>query len=88
MYLYSNLQQLNRISKVKLHGNKYTRLPNFLISNTWTSLYIFFNFHVCIQLHGYIKAHIVFTVLHSESPKLQSDHFILNLIILIKNKNL
>lgn len=36
-----------------------------LIFKTYTCIYIL-NFHVCIKLHGYVEAHIVFTVLHAE----------------------
>lgn len=62
--MFDNLQQLSRISNVsEAQGTK--RLLKLLIFNTYTCIYIL-NFHVCIKLHGYVEAHIVFTVLHAE----------------------
>lgn len=80
--MFDNLhKQLNRISKVKLGTN---RLKKCLISNTWTSINIFLNIHIRIQLHC-----VNSTACRSAwSPKLQSDHFILNLMILINKKKL
>lgn len=53
---------------MKLRAQK--DFKKLLISNTYTCLYIL-NFHVCIKLHGYVdRAHIMFTVLHTEVPRI------------------
>lgn len=63
--MFDNLQQLSRISNLsEAQGQK--DFKKLLISNTYTCIYILLNFHVCIKLHGYVEAHIVFTVLHAE----------------------